>query len=190
MPSADPVAVYGAVVATLATAIALWNVFVTWRARSPTLRVSADVGTILVPTDPVVANYKPAGEYVVFKAENVGALTIRVQSCGLAKTRRRWGRRVATERLQLTIPEIAPSFPQDIAPGQAYDAPAEISTFWEGMLPGGTDGYEQAYFNDAVGGTYLGRVTPRLVEKLESHASESERDHPSAVPSPRPECAI
>ena len=169
MPGADLIAVYGAVVAT---AVALWNVYVTWRARSSILRVSADVATILLPTGNVSPDYKPVGKFVVLKAENVGALTIRVQSCGLAKTKRRWGRRVATERLQLTIPQVGPGFPQDIAPGQAYDAPAELSKFWEGKVPGGTVGYEHAYFVDAVGRTYMGKVAPRLLEELESLAQD------------------
>ncbi len=173
MPSVDPVAAYAA---TLATLVAIWNVYATWRARSSTLRVSADIGSILLPTDPVLANYKSTGTFVVFKAENVGALTVRVQSCGMARTKRRWGRRVPIERLQLTIPEISPPFPQDIAPGHAYDAPAGLAKFWEGMAPGRTAGYEHAYFKDAVGRTYLGKVTPRLLDALESYAEEQNND--------------
>ena len=167
MPSADPLAVYGALVST---SVALWTIRTTWRAQRPSLRVSADVGTVLVPTGTVSPNYGTVGKYVVFKAENIGALVIRVQSCGLAKTRRRWGRRVVTERLQLTLPEIVPGFPQDIGPGQAYDAPAKLATFWEGCELGEAFDWECAYFIDAVGRTYLGKVTPRLLEALESIA--------------------
>lgn len=171
MPDIDPIAAYGALVAT---GVALWNGWNTWSARRRRLRVTAYIGTIYVPTGVVTPDYQPAGRQVVFKAQNDGPLSVRVQSCGLARTKWRWGKRVVTARLQLTIPENV-QFPQDVGPGHSLDASAELLTFCGSTKPGGWAGYERPYFTDAVGRTYLGNLDGGFMEELESIAEERQR---------------
>ena len=168
MAGVDTLAAYGALVAAV---VALWSVWNSWRASHRQLRVSASIGTLLVATGVTQPDYREAGRQVLFKAQNDGPVSVHVQSCGLATTKRRWGRHVIEARMQLTLPQNF-RFPQDIMPGRALEAIAELDTFCGDAAPGDWAGYDRPYFIDAVGRSYLGRLDPGFLEELEAVSRE------------------
>ncbi len=127
-----------------------------------------------MPTGTVTPNYEARGRHVVFKAQNEGPVRIRVQSCGLARTKRGWRRRVVTGREQLLIPNNI-RFPQDVAPGDSLEALAEIHMFCGDAKPGDWADLTRAYFTDAIGRTYLGKLAPDFTAELVSISTTRSR---------------
>lgn len=175
MAGIDPLAAYGAFVST---AVAAWSVSESLRQRRRRLRVTCGIGTVYVPTGIVQPNYQPAGRHVSFKAQNDGPLVVRVVSCGLAKTRRRWLRREVVARMQLMIPENV-HFPQDVEPGRSLDAVAKLTTFIGTAAADDFIEYDRPYFADALGRTYLGALDRGFLEEIRTACGD--RDRPGDV---------
>lgn len=159
MTASDVVAIYAAVVATVALG---WNVVDQLWSRRVRLKVSISVGTMHRPwvVDGVGGGPVPV---VIFEARNVGRVPILLERCGLSVKREPVHHRLdATDHPvhgTSTLPAAVPSHGNFRLTVLARDFPATPSGF-------SLEQFEYAYFEDQIGRYYFARTPTGFAAEL------------------------